>query len=231
MLPGALGTKETDFLAQFDYLDPSAYTLVSWDPPGYGHADPALLQRSWTLDMLERDAEVVVALMKHIGSTRFSILGYSDGANTAFLIAAKYPEMVYKVIAVGGNAFLDSTDIRIYEELRDINTWDPQGRNLMVSSYGQAGFLELWNKWCDTMALIYKERGGDICKEELKLITAPVLIVHGKNDTAVPLHHAYHLAAHLVSGDLWTISDAGHDPHLTHAHLFNGVMTLFLQNR
>ena len=71
----------------------------------------------------------------------------------------------------------------------------------MVSVYGQDRFAQLWNRWCDTMARIYHERNGDICKEALRQIKARALIVHGRKDGAVPLHHALYLAEHVIGSE------------------------------
>lgn len=36
-MPRALGCSQTDFMRQLYGLDPTKFTVVSWDPPGYGN--------------------------------------------------------------------------------------------------------------------------------------------------------------------------------------------------
>jgi hypothetical protein len=67
------GTIETDFTPQIDGLDPEHFTLFGWDPPGYGRHGDA--ERYWEVDMLDRDADHVVDLMK--ASSNYCLALYS----------------------------------------------------------------------------------------------------------------------------------------------------------
>merc|ERR1711971_1523817 len=40
LMPGALGTATTDMLPQIEGLCPRTFSLVGWDPPGYGESRP-----------------------------------------------------------------------------------------------------------------------------------------------------------------------------------------------
>lgn len=46
-------------------LDKKQFTLVAWDPPGYGYSRPP--DRDFTGDFFHQDAEIAVKLMK-VGS-------------------------------------------------------------------------------------------------------------------------------------------------------------------
>ncbi|OQV22483.1 putative Valacyclovir hydrolase [Hypsibius exemplaris] len=227
LLPGAIGTIETDFGAQMNELDQSIFTLVSWDPPGYGRFGDA--ERIWDVKMLDTDADFAVELMRHLNVKRFSILGWSDGANTAVLIAAKYPDLVGSLVAIGGNAYADAADIQIYEDCRDVDAWAPELKEPMFDVYGREKYIRLWHNWIDTMKLIFKERDGNFCKDALDKVQARTLIVSGRDDDAVPLHHQYYFMEHIKNAELWIVSNAGHDVHLTRSKYFNAMVTTFLQ--
>ncbi|XP_046680880.1 valacyclovir hydrolase isoform X2 [Homalodisca vitripennis] len=62
LLPGAMGTMQSDFAPQFSGLDKTKYTLVSWDPIGYGKSRPP--EREYIPDFYVNDAEVLAKLMK-----------------------------------------------------------------------------------------------------------------------------------------------------------------------
>ena len=91
LLPGALGTARTDFTPQIDQLNSRGkLKMVVWDPPGYGSSRPP--SRTWPKSpnhFYSRDADVAVDLMSSIGEERFSVLGWSDGAITAMMIAGR----------------------------------------------------------------------------------------------------------------------------------------------
>jgi len=68
MLPGALGCSRTDFLPQLTKLDPEKFSLVCWDPMGYGKSRPP--DRTWPDRFFSRDAADAAALIQHIGERR-----------------------------------------------------------------------------------------------------------------------------------------------------------------
>lgn len=61
-LPGALGSIWTDFKPQVEGIDREKFTLVAWDPPGYGKSQPPM--KEFPPDFYERDAKVAVDFMK-----------------------------------------------------------------------------------------------------------------------------------------------------------------------
>ena len=91
LLPGALGTARSDFTPQIEHLNSQGgLKLIVWDPPGYGGSRPP--NRTWPKSpnhFYVRDAEVAVEFMNKIGEERFSLLGWSDGAITALIIAGR----------------------------------------------------------------------------------------------------------------------------------------------
>ena len=90
-LPGALGTARTDFTPQIEKLNSRGkLKLVVWDPPGYGASRPP--DRTWGKSpnhFYSRDADVAVDFMNTIGEKKFSLVGWSDGAITALIIAGR----------------------------------------------------------------------------------------------------------------------------------------------
>lgn len=57
-----LGSGETDFGPQIKNLNKKLFTVVAWDPRGYGHSRPP--DRDFPGDFFERDAKDAVDLMK-----------------------------------------------------------------------------------------------------------------------------------------------------------------------
>lgn len=60
--PGALGTIWSDFKPQIENLDKSKFTVVAFDPPGYGYSRPP--SRNFSADFYEKDADAAYNLMK-----------------------------------------------------------------------------------------------------------------------------------------------------------------------
>lgn len=56
------GSGKTDFAPQLQSLNKKRFTLVAWDPRGYGQSRPP--DRDFPRDFFERDAKDAVDLMK-----------------------------------------------------------------------------------------------------------------------------------------------------------------------
>lgn len=115
LMPGALGSGFTDFKPQINDLPKLLpnHSIIAWDPPGYGKSMPP--SRQFTKDFFEKDADYAVDLMKTIGFKAFSILGWSDGGITGMVLAAKYPDLVEKLVIWGSNAYIVEKEIQTYE--------------------------------------------------------------------------------------------------------------------
>lgn len=55
LCPGAVGTIWSDFKPQIEGLDRTRFTIIAWDPPGYGKSRPP--NRKFTPKFYEEDAE------------------------------------------------------------------------------------------------------------------------------------------------------------------------------
>lgn len=108
-----LGTIWTDFKPQVENLDANKLTIVAWDPPGYGKSRPP--NRTFSDDFFQRDATYAHGLMKALGYTKFSLIGWSDGGITSLLLASTYPESVRKMVVLGANAYVHPSEIKILE--------------------------------------------------------------------------------------------------------------------
>merc|ERR1712224_36109 len=87
-------------------------------PRGYGKSRPPV--RDWPADFYHRDASDAHAIMEQLGYKSYSVIGWSDGANAAVILAAKWPEAVAKLVIFGGNAWVEQADIDGYEATRDV---------------------------------------------------------------------------------------------------------------
>ncbi|GBP97571.1 Valacyclovir hydrolase [Eumeta japonica] len=165
-LPGALGTIWTDFKPQIEGLDKSKFTIIAWDPPGYGKSRPP--EKDFSPDFYEVDALAAHNLMQMLEITKYSILGWSDGGITGMIMAAKFPQEVTKLAIWGANSFILPTELQIYDKIKDIRTWSPKMKQPMIEVYGEDAFSKLWAAWVEGVKNLYHEKKGNICREMLK---------------------------------------------------------------
>ncbi|XP_077543024.1 serine hydrolase BPHL-like isoform X1 [Haemaphysalis longicornis] len=226
LLPGAIGSTRTDFTPQLENLDRKLFSLVAWDPPGYGFSRPP--ERTFPKDFYYRDARVVDAVMHKLGHKKYSIVGWSDGAVTGLILAGTRPDRVEKLVAVGGNAYVTEHDVELLEATRDIDKWSERMRAPMEAIYGRERFRALWSDYCDFYRDLVRKYGGEVCRPELSRICCPTLIVHGGKDPLVAAYHPQYLLQHIAKAKLYLVPEGKHNLHLKYADEFNKAVTTFL---
>ncbi|XP_072394088.1 valacyclovir hydrolase [Diabrotica undecimpunctata] len=223
--PGALGTIWSDFKPQLENLDRDKFTIVAWDPPGYGYSRPP--NRNFGINFYRNDAICAEKLMNKLGINKYSLLGWSDGGISSMILSAKYPEKVEKLVCWGSNAYIVADEVKQCESLRDISKWSDKMKAPLIALYTEKGLLDMWNAWCDTFVKLY-ENGGDICKAELKQIKCPVFILHGDKDPMVAAEHPDYLLSNIKMAKLHRFPNGKHNIHLRYAEEFNSLVTKFL---
>jgi len=224
LMPGALGTAVTDLLPQLEGLDPNLFSIVGWDPPGYGQSRPPA--RDFT-DFFRKDAEVAVATMTKLGFDRFSMVGWSDGGITAMCAAIAHPSVVERLVVWGSNAYIAQSDIDMIEKVGDVSQWSARMRAPMEEVYGVEGFPVLWEAWCQAYRE-YFDRGGDICSEQIHQIACPTLVIHGAKDVMVAAEHVDFLHEFIPFATKYIFEEGKHNLHLKYRDQFNTLVTDFL---
>ncbi|XP_017894436.1 PREDICTED: valacyclovir hydrolase isoform X2 [Capra hircus] len=218
---------ETDFGPQIEKLNKKLFTVVAWDPRGYGHSRPP--DRDFPVDFFERDAKDAVDLMKTLKFKKVSLLGWSDGGITALIAAARYPSYVSKMVIWGANAYVTEQDTEIYQGIRDVSKWSERTRKPLEALYGFDYFARTCEKWVDGIEQFKHLPDGSICLDLLPLVQCPTLIVHGEKDPLVPRFHADFLHRHVRGSRFHLMPEGKHNLHLRFADEFNKLAEDFLQ--
>lgn len=121
LMPGAVGSIETDFEPQIDGLPTlvANHTIIAWDPPGYGKSRPP--ERTFPIGFYHRDAFLADALMRQLGFGKYSIVGWSDGGTTGLIMASHYPDAVEKLAIWGSGPIINRTDVEICQSIQERN--------------------------------------------------------------------------------------------------------------
>ena len=224
LLPGALGSGQSDFAPQLEALPRRGLRVVAPDPRGYGKSRPP--EREFPPDFYQQDVEDFAALMEALGCSTYAVGGWSDGAIAGLLLTLAYPQRVTRLAIWGGNAYVTQADIDAYETTRNVSDWSPRAAAPMRALYGD-GFQALWTRWCDAQQMLLRA-GGDLCRERLGEIACPTFLLHGGKDPLVPLFHAYFLHQGITGSRLHVFPDGRHDVHLYYADAFNELLGEFL---
>ena len=224
-MPGAMGTARTDFEPQLRELA-DGFRVVSFDPRGYGESRPP--RRDFPPDFYQRDADDGAAVMAALGHERYSVMGWSDGAIAAVLLAASRPKVMEKLIVFGGNAYMNKDDVEAFEATRDISTWSKRMRETHLPVYGD-DLQPMWTDAVDAWIRIVTERGGDVCMEQAKALACPTLVLHGAKDVICLSEHPHWFEQHIPNARLHVLPEGKHNLHLRFADEVNGLVRDFLR--
>ncbi|XP_065483965.1 valacyclovir hydrolase isoform X1 [Caloenas nicobarica] len=227
LLPGMLGSGQTDFGPQLKSMNKQLFTIVAWDPRGYGQSIPP--SRDFPPDFFERDAKDAVDLMQALKFKKFSLLGWSDGGITALIAAAKYPMLIHKLVVWGANASITQEDVRIYNGIRDVSKWSEKVKKPLEEMYGLKYFAKTCEAWVDGISRFAEKSDGNICQQLLPDIKCPTFIIHGEKDPLVPRAHAEYIHKHIKGSRLLLMAEGKHNLHLRFAEDFNRQVEDFLQ--
>jgi valacyclovir hydrolase len=223
LLPGALGTGTADFSDQISWFS-QYFHVIAPDFRGYGQSRPPL--RDYSVNFYQRDAEDMADLMSVMGFERFSILGWSDGANSGTLLAVRYPERVKQLVVWGGNSFLNAEDVHIFQSMRSLSTWSARAIEPLRSIYGEE-LQSLWEKYVAGIETLYAA-GGELYRSELQNIQCPTLVLHGDMDPIVPIMHAEMIHQGIAGSELYRFAEGKHNIHKRYAAEFNQIVLSFL---
>ncbi|OQS04140.1 hypothetical protein THRCLA_20961 [Thraustotheca clavata] len=216
-IPGALGTGATDFSYQLKAFQD--YSVVAFHPD---------FKHTTSKDLLRLNAHDAAAFMKELGFDKYSVLAWSDGANTAAILAAEYPKQMERLVLMGGNSYLTDEDLGFYNSIADVMTWNPRHRDSCAEAHGGMDKLQdLWTKWLITMQQIIEE-GGDLCTSYLPDIKCKTLVLHGEIDPLVPTDHAHYISERILHSKLMFIPNGKHNIHMSQADIVNNIIRDFL---
>lgn len=78
-------------------------------------------------------------------------------------------------------------------EVENIDNWSAGMKAPMIKMYGEEYFRQSWSAWTKLFVDIFETERGDLCKEGIKQILKPTLILHGMKDAMVPFEHAKYI--------------------------------------
>lgn len=167
------------------------YSVIAVELQNHGHSDFRKIPQTF-----EQDADDVAALMKNIGITRASFLGFSNGGTTAMQIAIRHPEVVDKLILASATFKRDGLFPGFFDMMEKASL-DNMPREL------KEAFLKINPDSARLQTMFEKDRDrminfADISDEQVKSVKALTLLIFGNADVVSPEHavEMYRLIPH-----------------------------------
>lgn len=216
------------------------FRVLAADIVGFGHterpADVRYSLRTWT--------DHVWGFADAMGLERFSVIGNSLGGRISLEMAADRPERIARMVlmgspGVGMTATEGLTGVRAYEPSHDnmrtlLKTWfvvDPDliTEDLVRDRY-EASVAPGAHEAYTAMFNDPRHAGGQlgITEEQVRAITPPALLVHGREDRVIPAGISWTMVHLLPNADLHVFARCGHWTQIERADEFNTVVGDYL---
>lgn len=209
LIHGFTGTARGDLGDLIDTLA-GPYRVIAPDLRGYGASRPP--NRDFPPDFYERDAADVAAMLDQIGAGPVVVLGFSDGAEVALLLAAARPDLVRGVVAWGVSGVISPEELASVERWLPVSAWGAEReawKQEIIERHGAEQLEPMINGWVSAARAI-AARGGNICYQQVADIRCPVLLVNGDSEVGNTPRDVKRLAERIPDGRLLFVADCGH---------------------
>jgi pimeloyl-ACP methyl ester carboxylesterase len=194
------------------------YRAVLIDSRGHGRSTRD--QRPFTYELMASD---VSAVMDALQLEKAAIVGWSDGACTALVLASKAPERVAGVFFFGCNMDPSGTkDIAFTPILKRCF-----GRH--IRDYAQLSATpDQFDAFSDAVGHMQKTQ-PNYSAHDLAAISVPVVIVQAEYDEFIRPEHADYLARSIPNAEFVNLHGVSHFAPLQRPEQFNSAMLAFLE--
>ena len=209
LLHGFTGRAVTHMGLLLDVLR-DAHRVIAPDLRGYGLSAPP--PRTFPPDFYQQDADDVAALLRQLACGPAVTMGFSDGAESALLLAARHPDLVAGVVAWGVSGVISremAESVTGWLEPGDWAASHPDWAAEIAHEHGAAQIEPLVAGWARAAHAIYAA-GGNICRDEAAAIRCPVLLLNGEGEVNNTRADTLALQARIADCRLRLIPGAGH---------------------
>jgi len=223
-LHGGLHNFDNSFGPQREYFS-SFRKVIGVDQRGHGHS-PDNAQPFSYQDM----AEDTAALIQLLGVGPVDVVGHSDGANVALLLARDHPQLVRRVVVSGANLRSglseEETKQRSRQTAQEVSDELPpvfRADYVKIAPGGAAHWLVVVEKskqlWMTPVVFP---------TADLKRLTMPVLVIAGDRDFT-SLEDNAELFRGLPQAQLFIVPGTGHGTFTGRPELLNAAIRTFLE--
>jgi pimeloyl-ACP methyl ester carboxylesterase len=216
LLHGGLG-HSGNWGYQVPALVRSGYHVVLKDSRGHGRSTRDA--RPFTYELMASD---VSALMDELNIKKAGLVGWSDGACTALILASKVPARVAGVFFFACN--MDPSGVKEIEFTPILKRCF--GRHM--KDYARLSATpDQFDQFSQAVGLMQRTQ-PNYSAYDLAQISVPVAIVHSEHDEFIKRDHAEYLARSIPNAEFVHLQGVSHFAPLQRPEQFNTVMLAFL---
>ncbi len=195
----------------------AGYLAVLIDSRGHGRRTRDC--RAYTYELMASD---VLAVMETLHLEKACVVGWSDGACTALILAARAPSRTAGVFFFGCN--MDPSGAKPFEATPTLDRCF--GRH--AKDYAQLSATpEHFKNFVEAVTLMQQTQ-PNYSAHDLAKISVPVVIVQSERDEFIKREHAEYLARSIPNAELVILNGVSHFAPLQRPAQFNAVMLAFI---
>lgn len=172
-----------------------------------------------------------------VQSPPYHLVANSLGGKVAVEFAARYPELVDRLVLLCPSGLSDVERLPVIDGMRrnDLRSLvssvfqDPSHTDLNLLGYYQKQFAN--RRWRSGLLRTIRGTMDHRVRDRLSQITTPTLLVVGGQDRIVDPNQAIEAARSLPFVKLVVLPDCGHAPQIEKAEIVNRLVVEFLQKR
>jgi pimeloyl-ACP methyl ester carboxylesterase len=215
LLHGGLG-HSGNWGYQVSALVKSGYRAILIDSRGHGRSTRDT--RPYSYELMASD---VLAVMDALHLEKAALVGWSDGACTALILAAKAPSRVAGVFFFACN--MDPSGVRPFEETPTLNRCFSRHAKDYA---GLSATPEQFKEFVADVSLMQRTQ-PNYSAHDLAKIRVPVTIVQSEHDEFIQRAHAEYLAQAIPQAELIVLNDVSHFAPLQRPEQFNAAILEF----
>jgi pimeloyl-ACP methyl ester carboxylesterase len=217
LLHGGLG-HSGNWGYQVPTLIANGYRAVVIDTRGHGRSTRD--GRPYSYELMASD---VLAVMNALHLNRVALVGWSDGACTALILAAEHPYRVAGVFFFACN--MDPTGVRPLDPSPTLNRCFSRH----TKDYKRLSATpEQFKHFVEDVGLMQRTQ-PNYSRHDLEKIRVPVRIVQSERDEFIKREHAEYLARTIPGARLILLNGVSHFAPLQRPQQFNAAMLAFVE--
>lgn len=178
------------------------FKVIAVATRGYGKSE--IGNKKFSYELLADDVKKII---EKECQEKVTLIGSSDGAMIAEVVAFKYPESVGKVVAMGGALGTSGYSEEGLEWLKNFNSeefeyYRPDFKKIMPQP-------ERWNELIENLRLMWSTEYV-LHFDELKKIQCPVLLLYGDRDLYCPVNRIAQIYLSLQNAQLAVLPNSTH---------------------
>lgn len=227
LMHGFTGTARSHLGFLIDTLAAS-HRVIAPDLRGYGNSRPPA--RDFPPTFYQRDADDMAALLDALRPGPVVALGFSDGAESALLLAAARPDLLRGVVAWGVAGVISPQMAAAAQRWLPVSAWGEDRaawKAEIVATQGAEQFAPQIEGWAAAVQAI-RAAGGNVCLDQAHAVRCPVLLLNGDGEVNNLQADFFRLAARLPIAHAEIVANSGHVIQVDQPELLLAKIRAFL---